>query len=298
MPEETHHREPAELESRVRQLLAADEATRSLAGGNFVPLHGGQSNHAWRVELRDCAWSVRLNAADAARLGVDRSSECRLLGIAAAAGLAPAVLRCDPQAGLLVCRFLEGRSWTREDFCLPENLGRLGGLLRRLHELPASDDVQEVSFEQQARRLESEVPEERLPVALGAQSGKVFDRLAVRQGDCLCHNDLHHLNVVDDGERLWLVDWEYGGRGDPLYDLASCLCQHPEPRSALAGLLPGYGGSLPGSASELEDACWAFDYVRLLWYLAQDTPGEEISADFRAIAGQIERSLEHRMSRA
>jgi thiamine kinase-like enzyme len=294
MPDATHHREPAVLESRVRQLLAADEATRALVGGNFRPLHGGQSNHAWRVELHQRAWSVRLNAADAARLGVDRRSECRLLGITASAGLAPPVLRCDPDAGLLVCRFLEGRCWTREDLGLPGNLERLGRLLRRLHQLPASDDVQEVSFEKQARRLESEAPQGRLSAALAARASEVFRRLAVRRADCLCHNDLHHLNVIDHDGRLWLVDWEYGGRGDPLFDLASCLCHHPEPQAALAGLLSGYGQPLPGSASELDDACWAFDYVRLLWYLAQETPGAEISADFRAIAGQIERSLEHR----
>jgi thiamine kinase-like enzyme len=294
MPDATHHRGSAEFESHVRQLLAADEATRALAGGNFRPLHGGQSNHAWRVELRDRAWSVRLNAADAARLGVDRRSECRLLGIAASAGLAPPVLRCDPDAGLLVCGFLEGRSWTREDLGQPENLERLGRLLRRLHQLPASEEIRGVSFAQQARRLESEVPAGRLSAALGARASEVFRRLAVRRAERLCHNDLHHLNVIDHDGRLWLVDWEYGGRGDPLFDLASCLCHHPEPRAALAGLLSGYGEPLPGSASELEDACWAFDYVRLLWYLAQETPGAEISADFRVIAGQIERSLEHR----
>jgi len=298
MPEATDHRSPRALESHARQLLAADETTRALADGRFRPLVGGQSNHAWRVESGGRAWWVRLNSADAARLGVDRASECRLLAIAASAGLAPPVLRCDPRSGLLVCGFLDGRSWTREDLGQPENLERLGRLLRRLHELPAAGDIGSVSFAQQARRLESEVPEGRLSAALGAQAGEVFERLAARRATCLCHNDLHHLNVVADGDRLWLVDWEYGGRGDPLFDLASCICQGAPARSAVAALLSGYGEPLPGSASELEDACWAFDYVRLLWYLAQGTSGSGISADFQVIAAQIERSLEHRRPRA
>ena len=298
MPEPADHQCRLALESRVRALLAADQSTRALAGGHFSPLVGGQSNHAWRVDSGGRAWSVRLNAADAARLGVDRPSECRLLGIAASAGLAPPVLRCDPVAGLLVCEFLQGRSWAREELGLPENLERLGRLLRCLHELPVSEQIRVVSFQQQAGRLESEIPGGRVPVALGARAREVFERLSVRRADCLCHNDLHHLNVIDHGGRLWLVDWEYGGRGDPLFDLASCLCQGPRARSAVAGLLSGYGEPLPGSPSELEDACWAFDYVRLLWYLAQETPEAGISTDFRAIAADIERSLEDRMRRA
>ena len=37
----------------------------------------------------------------------------------------------------------------------------------------------------------------------------------------LCHNDLLPANLIDDGCRLWLVDWEYGGVGHPLFDLAN-----------------------------------------------------------------------------
>jgi hypothetical protein len=43
---------------------------------------------------------------------------------------------------------------------------------------------------------------------------------------CLCHNDVHHLNLVDDGSRLWLLDWEYAAIGDPYFDLASVCCYH------------------------------------------------------------------------
>ena len=35
------------------------------------------------------------------------------------------------------------------------------------------------------------------------------------------HNDVHGDNLIDDGERVWLVDWEYAGQGQPLADIAS-----------------------------------------------------------------------------
>jgi thiamine kinase-like enzyme len=39
-----------------------------------------------------------------------------------------------------------------------------------------------------------------------------------------CHNDLLADNYLDDGERLWLVDWEYSGNNDPAFELGN-TCQ-------------------------------------------------------------------------
>ena len=36
-----------------------------------------------------------------------------------------------------------------------------------------------------------------------------------------CHNDLLAENYLDDGERLWLVDWEYSGNNDPAFELGN-----------------------------------------------------------------------------
>jgi hypothetical protein len=40
-----------------------------------------------------------------------------------------------------------------------------------------------------------------------------------------CHNDLVAENILDDGRRFWLIDWEYGGWNDGLYDLACLTAQ-------------------------------------------------------------------------
>ena len=38
-----------------------------------------------------------------------------------------------------------------------------------------------------------------------------------------CHNDLLADNYLDDGERLWLVDWEYSGNNDPTFELGNTV---------------------------------------------------------------------------
>ena len=45
------------------------------------------------------------------------------------------------------------------------------------------------------------------------------------RGGAPCHNDVHHLNVVG-GDELRLIDWEYAGAGEPLFDLASVCVYH------------------------------------------------------------------------
>jgi thiamine kinase-like enzyme len=39
-----------------------------------------------------------------------------------------------------------------------------------------------------------------------------------------CHNDLLAENYLDDGERLWIVDYEYSGNNDPTFELGN-TCQ-------------------------------------------------------------------------
>ena len=82
---------------------------------------------------------------------------------------------------------------------------------------------------------------------------------------CLCHNDVHHLNVID-GDSLRLIDWEYAGVGEPLFDLASVSVYHRYRRSQRERLLSAYAApSGAVSWQRLELACWLFDYIRDLW---------------------------------
>ncbi len=106
-----------------------------------------------------------------------------------------------------------------------------------------------------------------------------------------CHNDLHHLNLLDDGDRLWLVDWEYGGVGDPLFDLASLACQHGYTAAERVALLDAYGAGDGNTAEMLDAACTAFDYVQWLWYLVwaarNPAAGHECAVRATVLAGRL-----------
>ena len=255
-------------EQELRERLRGCSTTRWLADGRVARIEGGLSNRAWRLDANGERWFVRLGHPQAARLGVDRESECAVLRAAAAAGLAPAVHACEPACGLLVTRFIDGRTWTATDAQRHGNLRRAAERLRRLHELPVPAGIHAVDYEHQARRLAATLPEgDATATLLAGQAAVAFARIGDGgRATVLCHNDLHHLNLLDDGDRLWLVDWEYGGRGNPLFDVASFLALHDLGPAATAVFLDAYGRLPAADRSRLEDACWLFDYVQWLWY--------------------------------
>lgn len=286
-------------EHEARSALRADAVTAQFADASFERIPFGLSNHAWRATTNDGASVfVRLAAAHNERLGADHGNECRVLTLAAEAGIAPAVVRCDPAGRILVTR------WIDADAPPPDTEQRrvVGSLLARLHASNVPAGVREVDFERQARLLEQALPAARREPGLVRVAARVFERLhATRRALVLCHHDLHPLNLVWDRDRRpWLVDWEYAGRGDAAVDLASYASQHGLCVRARARLLHHYfaaGGAT--DAGRLELATWAFDYVQWLWYVG--TLDAERAAADRAIvttrARRLHASLRARASR-
>jgi thiamine kinase-like enzyme len=301
-------------ETTVRAALRARDATRGLADATLEPVRGGLSNYAWKAAHGGRDWCVRLGGPESVALGVDRWSECALLDLAGSAGLAPPLVACEPGCGLLVTHFISGATWRREDARVARNVARIAERLRLLHSLVPSAAIRNIDFAERARGLEIQLraigpwtaPSPGDTSGVGAlieaardreadilrRSASAFDLLALRRPRlAACHNDLHHLNLLDDGERLWLVDWEYGGVGDPLFDLASLACQHGYTAAERVALLDAYGAGNGNTAAMLDAACTVFDYVQWLWYLvwASRNPamGHECAARATALAGRL-----------
>jgi thiamine kinase-like enzyme len=75
---------------------------------------------------------------------------------------------------------------------------------------------------------------------------------------------VHHLNIIDGGA-LRLIDWEYAGLGEPLFDLASVCVYHRYSAPQRDALLAAYASGAAMSGSNFEAALWLFEYVRDLW---------------------------------
>jgi thiamine kinase-like enzyme len=236
---------PAQVAAVARELGAG-------AIRNIQPIKHGLTNRSWLVTADADRFVVRISNQSAADLQIDRDSEATVLLWVARAGIGPEILRCDPQHGVLVTRYL-GAHWNERAAQTPENIDRIATLLRHLHSLDIPPGVRAVDL---ASTVHGYL--------------RTLDERGIRNGltlpaPRLCHNDVHHLNIVE-AARLRLIDWEYAGVGEPLFDLASLCVYHRYRRSQRERLLSAYAApSEAVSWQRLELACWLFDYIRDLW---------------------------------
>jgi len=289
-----------EAERAARVALATEADTASLAAATFEPIAGRLSNFAWHVSLPGQDRFVRYARAGTEQLGADLHAEGEILRVVATAGLAPRVVRCDPSARLLVTQWIASAKCDPAADGHDRTIRRAAAMLRRLHELTPPPGVRVVDFAVQARQLATALPAEAVRPALATCAAEILSQLGPGRAIALCHHDVHAQNLVTDpAGRLWLVDWEYAGLGDPVFDLASCASQL-ELSAASRGLLCDQyiraGGTV--ELQRLDLARWAFDYVQWLWYrglLASAAPGPDaLEAAHRA--ERIERDLQVRAS--
>jgi thiamine kinase len=265
-----------QAECAAREALGLHADTAALARASFTPIPGSLSNFAWHAVTGTAENFVRLARPGIEHLGASLCAEAEILSLVAAAGLAPAVVRCDPAARLLVTRWIEARS-DAPDITAQHSLQQVGDAMARMHALRVPAHLRHVRFGEQARLLESALPASALRADFTAVATEVFARLDTERALVLCHHDIHSQNIIiDAGHRLWLVDWEYAGLGSPIFDLASFTCQADLSPTATRALCSAYvraGGTV--EQERLALACWAFDYVQWLWYQSlRGTPAD------------------------
>lgn len=258
-------------ENHTRMALADHPATAVLAAATFQVIAGSLSNFAWRVSRPGTSRFVRLARRGTEQLGADLAAEREVVDLVAAAGLAPPVVRCDPASRLLVTHWIDGMDGSLQADRVDDVIDRVAASLRRLHQLAPPPGLRRISFMEQAARLQAMLPVGAQGRAFAESATEVCARLEDGQQPLVvCHHDVHARNMIlDAGGRLWLVDWEYAGLGDPVFDLASFASQAGLEESSVQRLIAEYvraGGLV--DPRRLPLARWVFDYVQWLWYRA------------------------------
>jgi thiamine kinase-like enzyme len=211
----------------IEQVIAAipEWAGRQVVAEEIA---GGLTNRNYRVEIDGEPVFVRVPGADTELLAVDRGNELANNRAAAEAGVGPRVLHHLPAWDVMVLEWLPGRTLSNETCLEPGTPERIADVLRRLHAGPRfRDDFDMVRLTERYLRVVDEramrIPHgyrehvrllPRIEAALAAQPLPIVP----------CHNDLLAANYIDDGARLWIVDYEYSGNDDPTFELGN-TCQ-------------------------------------------------------------------------
>jgi len=188
----------------------------------------GLTNRNFRVTVDEIPTFVRIPGADTGLLAVDRGNEIHNTRAAAAAGAGPAVLHHLPQWDAFVLEWIDGRTMSNAAFAGAGEPQRVAEAVRRLHAGPRfRDDFDMFRLAERYLRVVDErgmrIPEGyrepvgRLPTIEAALALHPLPTVP-------CHNDLLAENYLDDGQRLWIVDYEYSGNNDPTFELGN-TCQ-------------------------------------------------------------------------
>ncbi len=190
---------------------------------SIEPLGGGITNVNFVVQDGQRKYVVRVGA-DIPEHHVMRFNELSSCRAAHAAGVSPAVVHSDD--GLLVLDFIDGRTLTPDIVREPDMLSRIVELVKRFHrEAPKHLRGPALVFWvfHVIRDYGATLEERRSRHGtLVRELVGIGDRLEAEAGPydmVLGHNDLLAANLLDDGDRLWLIDFEYAGFNSPLFDI-------------------------------------------------------------------------------
>jgi thiamine kinase-like enzyme len=256
---------------------------------DLEPLPGGLSNRNFRVRDGSGDWVVRLGG-DVPEHGVVRANDVAASRAAAMAGIAPEVRHAEAEA--LLIRFIDGRALTEADVRDAATCRRIVDLLKRTHrEVGRALRGPPVMFwvfhalRDYAAQL------------AGAPDGGDLGRLmaiadtletAVGPVDIVFgHNDLLPANIIDDGSRLWLIDWEYAGYGSFLFDLGNLAGNSSLDDDAWFALLTAYCGTRPDAALlRRADAMRVASILRESLWARIAKRHQRVAVDFDAYAAE------------
>ncbi len=216
------------------------------------PLTGGLTNRNFLVADAAGRFVVRLGA-DIPEHQVMRFNELAASRAAHAAGLSPAVVHA--QKGITVIEYIEGRTLTPKDIRAPEMLARVVAIVRRCHrDMPRHLRGPALIFwvfhvlrDYAATLNEGDSPHRAmLPDLL--KTAETLERAAGPFDIVYGHNDLLAANLLDDGDRLWLIDWDYAGFNTPLFDLGGLASNNEFDAAQEARLLELYFDTPPDEA--------------------------------------------------
>ena len=268
-------------------------------------LDGALTNVSYKVTIGSVSYALRL-AGEGTSDFIDRSAEEHNARVASAAGVSAEVLYFDARDGTMVTRFVDGVPMNAG-----EGFGRDGGApvraaraLKRVHTLGrlfrSRFDVFAAidGYLHLLRGWRVPLPEGYYEVGRKVRAV----RLALEASPAPlvpCHNDPWPGNLLDAEGRIYLLDWEYSGMNDPMWDLADLSVEAGFDPEQDRAMMEAYRGTASAALySRLEIYKAMSDLHWSVWGFVQHAKGNPAEEDFWSYGLERLRRSEARMSSA
>lgn len=205
----------------VRSALRSTFGAREIGG--FRPISGGVSGaQILRFEVADRTYVLRIEPERVAFQDRQRGFAC--MAAAAAVAVAPALHYADAGAGVAIMDFVSGRPLSEHPGGAPGLVRELGALTAEVQTAPGFPIIGDYPVVIEAMLTSLAKSGLFPPGALGPHAEGLARVAASLPWDSASlvasHNDPNPRNILFDGRRLWLIDWELAWANDRLVDLA------------------------------------------------------------------------------
>ena len=194
----------------------------------ITPLSGGLTNSNFKVEVDGTPCFVRVPCASTELLAVNRENEHHNSKAAHEAGAGPKVLYYLPEYCVMVLEFLNGKTMSKDSLNQSGMPARMAQAIQKLHAGPRfltdfnmfrlAEYYLQICDEHEITTPDGYI--ERMSTVATIEQAMSVNPLATVP----CNNDLLAENYIDDGNQLWLIDYEYSGNNDPTFELGN-TCQ-------------------------------------------------------------------------
>jgi len=239
----------------------------------IVELTGGITNKNYKITTSSGeSYVLRMGGNETKFLGIDREVEYECSRLASDVGIAPEPIAFLAPEGFIVARFISGKPMPAEEIGTHENISRVVESLKLYHAIEKFPGFFSPFRVAEEYRKTAESFNVQLPANMDwiLEKSKEIETAIYRREPLTlrpCHNDLLNGNFIDDGNRIRILDWEYGGMGDIFFDLGNFAIQHEFNDEQDEVLLKAYFGNptdaqrahqkLMKIMSDLREAMWA-----------------------------------------
>jgi thiamine kinase-like enzyme len=250
-------------------------------------LKRGLTNRNYRLDCEGGPYVLRMLEENSRPLGIDRLVEYAAFKAAENAGIGPEVVAFLPRKQTLVTRFVKGRRLTPKTLREPAILRRVVASMRRYHACPNGTGT--FSGFETVRRYYAQARRRKIVFSRSIKEAlrilaRIEEEIGVPEHTCHCHNDLLSSNLIDDGHKIWVLDWEYAGTGDLFFDLGNLAANSLFNQEQEKLLLQYYfGKARPADLRRLRLMRLVSDMREAMWGFLQ-TGISKLDFDYRAYA--------------
>ncbi len=215
----------------------------------YKELAGGYVNKTYKVTCGDKIYCVRINnSKQTPYFSLDANQESQAVHQANLLGIAPKVYNLNNAGTYLITDFFAGSVLSGNDARNPEIMKKYIGAFKLIHDNIKVDRIFSIYDQLDKYIKTAQICGMQLPRGAVKVMAEI-ERIRKARSDSkllykvFCHNDTFNNNILYDGNRVCIIDWEYCGLGDGFFDfahLANCAGMTDKDQQLMLKIYFGY----------------------------------------------------------